>query len=79
MADAVWFIALLAGIGVSALVLGGGRSREDLRLRRRWDAAFDHASRRIARSDATGVLRCRSCGTSAPERAGRCPSCRAVL
>jgi rubrerythrin len=63
----------------SFLLLGGGRSREDLRARRRWDAAFDHESRRLSRTDATGVLRCRSCGASASERAGRCPSCGAAL
>ena len=77
--DLVWSFLLLAGIAILAAVLGGGRSREDLRARRRWDTAFDIESRRLSRTDATGVLRCRSCGASASERAGRCPSCGAGL
>lgn len=79
MNDLVWSLLLFSGIALVALVLGGGRRREDTRLRRRWDAAFDQESRRISRTDATGVLRCRSCGASAPERAGRCPSCGSIL
>lgn len=77
MEDLVWSVLLLAGIAVLGLMLGGGRSRDDIRARRRWDASFDYESRRLSRTDATGVLRCRSCGASASERAGRCPSCGA--
>ncbi|HEU5287906.1 MAG TPA: hypothetical protein VFV20_05835 [Candidatus Limnocylindria bacterium] len=79
MPDLVWSALLIAGIVVLGALLGGGRTREDMRTRRRWDAAFDHESRRVSRTDATGMLRCRSCGASASERAGRCPSCGALL
>ena len=79
MDDLVWSFLLLLGIGIAAALLGGGRSREDLRARRRWDAAFDHESRRLTRTDATGVLRCRSCGASGSERAGVCPACGSRL
>jgi len=79
MDDLFWSFLLLGAIAVLAMFLGGGSRREDIRARRRWDAAFDHESRRLSRTDATGVLRCRSCGASAPERSGRCPSCGAVL
>jgi len=79
MEDLVWSVLLLATIAVLGLMLGGGRSREDIRARRRWDAAFDSESRRFSRTDATGMLRCRSCGANASERAGRCPSCGATL
>lgn len=75
MEDLVWSALLLSGIAVVGIFLGRGSSREDLRARRRWDAAFDYESRRSTRTDATGVLRCRSCGASASEKAGRCPSC----
>jgi hypothetical protein len=79
MDDLFWSALLLAGIAVLALFVGGGRSREDLRSRRRWDARFDYESRKLSHTDATGMLMCRSCGASASERAGRCPSCGAVL
>lgn len=79
MNDATWSLLLFAGIAFVGLLLAGSRTREDTRLRRRWDSAFDQEIRRVSHTDATGVLRCRSCGASAPERAGRCPSCRAVL
>ncbi len=79
MPDLAWSALLIAGIVILGALLGGGRSREDMRARRRWDAAFDHESRRISQTDAKGVLRCRSCGANASERAGRCPSCGAVL
>jgi len=79
MEDLFWSFLLLGAIAILGMFLGGGARREDLRARRRWDAAFDHETRRLSRSDATGVLRCRSCGASASERAGRCPSCGAVL
>ena len=79
MEDLFWSFLLLGALALFGILLGGGRSREDIRARRRWDAAFDSESRRLSRTDATGVLRCRSCGTSASERAGRCPSCGAAL
>jgi len=79
MEDLVWSMLLLGAIAVLGILLGGGGRREDLRARRRWDAAFDSESRRTSHTDATGVLRCRSCGANASERAGRCPSCGSVL
>jgi hypothetical protein len=73
-------LVILAGlVAAFALLAGGGRSPSELRLRRRWDAAFESELRRVRPSDATGVLRCRSCGQSGSERAGRCPGCGAVL
>jgi rubrerythrin len=79
MEDLFWSFLLFAGIAIVGILAGGGRSREDVRARRRWDAAFDYESRKMSRTDATGVLMCRSCGASASERAGRCPSCGALL
>ena len=79
MDDLVWSFLLLGAIVILGLAVGRGRGREDLRARRRWDAAVDHESRKVSRTDATGVLRCRSCGANASERAGRCPSCGATL
>lgn len=70
---------MLLAVGSIWAFIGRGGSREDLRSRRRWDQAFDLESRRTTRTDVTGVLRCRSCGASASERAGRCPSCGAAL
>jgi len=77
--DLVWSALLLGAIAVIGIFLGRGTSREDIRARRRWDAAFDYESRRSTRTDATGMLRCRSCGASASEKAGRCPSCGSSL
>jgi rubrerythrin len=77
--DVVLFGLLVVGVAALGTLAGGGRPREDLRARRRWDAAFEHESRRTSHTDATGVLLCRSCGTSAHERAGRCPRCGAML
>jgi rubrerythrin len=77
--DVVWFGLLVIGVAVLGMLAGGGSRRGDIRTRRRWDAAFEHESRRTTHTDATGMLLCRSCGTSAPERAGRCPRCGAML
>ena len=72
----VILILLIAGFSVLS---GGGRSASELRMRRRWEANFESEIRQIRPTDATGVLMCRRCGASASERAGRCPSCGAVL
>lgn len=66
----------LLGILVVVLVVGllglvARRGREEPRLRRRWDSAFEIESRRIRETDATDVLLCRRCGASGSERAGR--------
>ena len=79
MDDLFWSVLLLAGVAILGLLVGGGRTRDDIRARRRWDQAFDYESRRMSRTDATGMLMCRSCGANASERAGRCPSCGATL
>ena len=76
LAGVVVLVVFLAGF---AMLLGGGRSATDIRMKRRWDSSFDAEIRRVQRSDATGVLRCRGCGASGSERAGRCPGCGAVL
>jgi uncharacterized paraquat-inducible protein A len=77
--DVIWFGLLVVGVAVLGTLAGGGRTWEDRRSRRRWDAAFEQDSRRTLHTDATGMLLCRSCGTSASERAGRCPRCGALL
>lgn len=77
--DVVWFGLLVLGVALLGMLAAGGRSREDVRSRRRWDAAFEQEIRRTSHTDATGMLLCRSCGTSASERAGRCPRCGAIL
>jgi rubrerythrin len=69
-------LLLIAGFG---LLAGGSRSASELRIRRRWESSFDSEIRQVRPSDATGVLRCRRCGASGSERAGRCPSCGAML
>ena len=79
MEDLFWSALLLTAIAVFGIFLGRGSTREDIRARRRWDAAFDFESRRSTRTDATGMLRCRSCGSGASEKAGRCPSCGSGL
>ena len=77
--DLFWSALLLIGIAVIGIFLGRGTSREDVRARRRWDAAFDFESRKSTRTDATGVLRCRSCGSNLSERAGLCSSCGSAV
>ncbi|HEX6060945.1 MAG TPA: hypothetical protein VF001_02665 [Candidatus Limnocylindria bacterium] len=72
----VILVLLIAGF---SFLSGGGRSASELRMRRRWEATFESEIRQIRPTDATGVLMCRRCGASASERAGRCPSCGAVL
>lgn len=72
----VILVLLVAGFSVLS---GGGRSASELRMRRRWESNFESEMRQIRPTDATGVLMCRRCGASASERAGRCPSCGAVL
>ena len=72
-------VVLLMFFGAFALMSGGGRSATETRMKRRWDSSFDAEIRRVQRSDATGVLRCRRCGASGSERSGRCPGCTAVL
>jgi rubrerythrin len=69
-------LLLIAGFGMLA---GGSRSASELRMRRRWESSFDSEIRQVRPSDATGVLRCRRCGAAGSERAGRCPSCGAML
>jgi uncharacterized paraquat-inducible protein A len=77
--DVVWFGLLVVGVVLLGMLAGGGRSPGDIRSRRRWDALFEQESRRTSHTDATGMLLCRSCGASASERSGRCPSCGATL
>ena len=76
IAGIVILVLLVAGF---ALLVGGTRSASELRMRRRWEASFDSELRQVRPSDATGVLRCRRCGASGSERAGRCPGCGAIL
>lgn len=68
-------LAMLIGL----LFISGPGGREDVRMRSRWDSAFERESRELRRTDATGVLRCRSCGASGSEKAGACPGCGARL
>ena len=79
MTDLVWFVLIIAAVGLFGMLSGAGRGRDDLRARRRWESSFYAETHRQTTTDATGMLMCRSCGASAPERAGRCPSCGAVL
>ena len=68
-------VAMLAGL----LFLAGSTSRDDPRMRARWDATFEREARNLRRTDATGVLMCRRCGASGSERAGVCARCGAAL
>jgi rubrerythrin len=76
LAGVIVLVILIALFGVLA---AGTRSATDIRATRRWEARFDSEVRAVRPTDATGVLRCRRCGASGSERAGRCPSCGAVL
>ena len=69
-------LAMLGGLAMLAGSMGG---REDHRTRSRWDTRFDYEARELRRTDATGVLTCRKCGSSGSERSGVCPSCKAML
>lgn len=69
-------LAMLGGLAMLAGSMGG---REDQRTRSRWDTRFDREARELRRTDATGVLTCRRCGSSGSERSGVCPRCRAML
>jgi rubrerythrin len=77
--EIVGIIILVLLIAGFSLLSGGGRSASELRMRRRWESTFESEIRNVRPTDATGVLMCRRCGASGSERAGRCPSCRAVL
>jgi uncharacterized paraquat-inducible protein A len=76
--DLAWFGLFVVAVALIGMLAAGGRS-EDIRSRRRWDTAFEQESRRTSYTDATGMVLCRSCGTSASERAGRCPRCGVML
>lgn len=75
--EVLGFVVIILLLGGLSMLTGG--MREDVRMRRRWDARFELESRQTRRTDATGVLRCRSCGSSGSERAGRCPACGKTL
>lgn len=72
-------ILLILLIGGFSLLSGGGRGASELRMRRRWEANFESEVRQVRPTDATGVVMCRRCGAAGSERAGRCPSCGAIL
>jgi rubrerythrin len=78
--DALLVIAGVAMLVGMFLIAGSlGSVRDEPRMRARWDAKFECESREPRRTDATGVLRCRRCGASGSEKAGRCPGCGAIL
>ena len=77
MTDAVLFLVGVVML-VALFALAGSFGREDARMRRRWDARFDTEARMLRRTDATGVLMCRRCGSSGSERAGTCTKCGAI-
>ncbi len=79
MIDLLWFVLLAVCVGAFGMIAGSGRGRDDIRLHRRWDSMFHAETHKQTQTDATGVLMCRGCGASASERAGRCPSCGAML
>lgn len=65
-------LAMLIGLVIISGAIGAG---DDVRGRRRWDARFERDARELRRTDATGMVLCRKCGTSASERSARCPKC----
>jgi hypothetical protein len=75
LAFVVLGIVMLGGL----LMVAGSVSRDDPRLRARWEARFDQEARQLRRTDATGVLRCRKCGANGTEKSGICRSCGSVL
>lgn len=77
--DGVGLLLLILFFGMVALISGTGRSRQDLILRRQSDARVNASLHRTTRTDATGMLMCRRCGTESPEQAGSCPRCGASL
>jgi len=77
--DLVVLLLIVVGMVGFGLLAGAARPRDELRNRRRWESTFYAESHREVHTDATGVLMCRRCGASGSERAGRCPSCGAVL
>ena len=79
MNEIIGILILILLIAGSIFMAGGGRSPSELRLRRRWETTLESELRQVRPTDATGVLMCRRCGAAGSERAGRCPSCGAVL
>ncbi|MDP9320532.1 MAG: hypothetical protein M3P16_05500 [Chloroflexota bacterium] len=79
MNEILGVLVLVLVLGGFSVLTGGGRSASELRMRRRWESSFESEIRRVRPTDATGVLTCRRCGASGSERAGRCPSCGAIL
>ena len=79
MNEVFGLVVLVLLFAAFSLLSGGSRSASELRMRRRWESSFESEIRQVRRTDATGVLMCRQCGASGSERAGRCPSCGAVL
>ncbi len=77
--DPMMFVLIMVGLLGFGLLAGAGRPRDKMRNHRRWESAFYAESHKEVHTDATGVLICRQCGSSASERAGRCPSCGAGL
>lgn len=77
--DLLMLFFIAAGMIGFGLLAGATRPRDDMRSRSRWESTFHAESHKQVHTDATGVLMCRRCGTSASELAGRCPSCGASL
>lgn len=76
--DGVGLLILLLVFASLALFSGSSRARQDF-LRRQGDARIEATLYRSTRTDATGMLMCRRCGTESAERAGACPRCGASL